>query len=399
MKTTLENDKLTIFLEGRIDSGSAPAAEREILSAVGNASGANVVLDAEKLEYVSSAGLRVLMKLRRRAGTALPILNASAEVYDILEVTGFTELFDVRKRLRRVSVDGCELIGRGGNGAVYRLDQETILKLYNEGTSLEKIALEKKYATAAFTAGLPCAIAYDTVQSGSRYGIVFELLNAVTVGRAVSRNPALIPEMGRSMGALLRQLHTTVMPSGVLPKMTDKMTAWIDYLEENYLGHADAGLMRSVLAEIPERSTLVHADFHEGNVMLQGNELILIDLDDICTGNPLFDLAAHYAGHVLAAKAAPEGMRISMGMEAETGLAMYRHTVRAYLGTDDVRRLAAYEQSMRLLTLFFTMIYLAKGKDSKNLTPERAQGVLTQVLPQFRQMAPMIRQAVREFRR
>ena len=397
MKTTFENNNLTICLEGRIDSNNAPAVEQEIMSAVKKAPGANVVLDAGKLEYISSAGLRVLMKLRKQAGTALSILNASPEVYDIFEVTGFTELFDIRRRLRQVSIDGCEMIGRGGNGAVYRLDQETILKLYNEGASLEKIALEKKYATAAFTAGLPCAIAYDTVQSGNQYGIVFELLNAVTVGRAVNQDPALIPEMGKSMGALLKQLHTTEMPSGVLPKMTDKMTAWIDYLEEKYIDHADAGLMRSVLAAIPEKNMLVHADFHEGNVMLQGDELILIDLDDVCTGNPLFDLIAHYTGHVLAAKAAPEGMRHSMGMEVETGLAMYRHTIQAYLGTDDAQQLAAYEQSMQLLTLFFTLIYLAKGKDSKNLTPERAQGVLTQVLPQFRQMAPMIRQVVQGF--
>ena len=397
MKTTLENKNLTICLEGRIDSNNASAVEQEIMSAVRNEPGANVVLDADKLEYISSAGLRMLMKLRKQAGTALPILNVSRDVYDVFDITGFTELFDIHRRLRQVSIDGCEMIGRGGNGAVYRLDQETILKLYNEGTSLEKIALEKKYATAAFTAGLPCAIAYETVQSGNQYGIVFELLNAVMAGRAVNEDPALIPEMGKSMGKLLRQLHTTEMPPGVLPKMTDKMTAWIDYLEEKYLDHADAGLMRSVLAAIPEKNTLVHADFHEGNVMLQGNELILIDLDDICIGHPLFDLVAHYAGHVLAAKTAPEGMRNSMGMEVETGLSMYRHTVQAYLGTDDAQQLAAYEQSMQLLTLFYTMIYLAKGKDSKNLTPDRVKGVLAQVLPQFRQMAPLICQMVQEF--
>ena len=239
---------------------------------------------------------------------------------------------------------------------------------------------------------MPCAIAYDTVRSGNQYGIVFELLNAVTVGKAAAENPSLVPALGKSMGELLKQLHTTEMPVGVLPKMTDKLAAWIDYLEEKYLDHTDAELMRSVLAAIPERNTLVHADFHEGNVMIQENELILIDLDDICTGNPLFDLVAHYSSHILAAKASPEVMRYSMGMDVETGLAMYQHTIQAYLGTDDAQHLAAYEQSMQLLTLFFTLVYLAKGKDSKNLTPERAQGIITQVLPQFRQMAPMIQQ-------
>ena len=396
MKCIMENKQLIIYLEGRIDSNNAPILERDIISHMNAHPEADLSIDASDLEYISSAGLRILMKLRKKTGKAFPVLNVSPEVYDIFQVTGFTELFDIRKRLRQVSIEGCELIGQGGNGAVYRLDPETILKLYNKGTSLDKIALEKTYATAAFTAGLPCAIAYDTVQSGDQYGIVFELLNAVTVGKAVDQNPDLIPKMGESMGHLLKQLHTTEMPDGVLPKMTDKVTEWIDYLEEEYLDHEDAELMRSVLAAIPEKNTLVHADFHEGNVMLQGDELILIDLDDICTGNPLFDLIGHYSGHVLAAKTAPEAIRASSGMSKETVLAMYRQTIKAYLGTDDEQQLAAYEQRMQLMTLFFTLIYLAKGKDSKNLTPERVQGIIEQILPQFRQMAPMICQIVQE---
>lgn len=397
MNTTLSDNKLTIYLEGRIDSNNAPAIEQDIMAVVKESLGMDIILDADKLEYISSAGLRILMKLRKIAGKAFPVVNTSPEVYDIFEITGFTELFDIRKRLRQVSIEGCELIGTGGNGKVYRLDPETILKLYNEGTSLEKIAMEKKYATAAFTAGLPCAIAYDTVQSGNQYGIVFELLNAVTVGKAVDQNPDLIPRMGESMGHLLKQLHTTEMAEGILPKMSDKITEWINYLEEKYLSHADAELMRSVLAAIPEKNTLVHADFHEGNVMLQDGELLLIDLDDICTGNPLFDLIAHYSGHVLAAKTAPEAIRLSTGMSVDAVLAMYSHTIQAYLGTDDEQRLAAHEQSMQLFTLFFTLIYLAKGKDSKNLTPERAQGIIEQILPQFRQMAPVICQIVQGF--
>ena len=397
MNTTLSDNKLTIYLEGRIDSNNAPAIEQDIMAVVKESPGVDIILDADKLEYISSACLRILMKLRKIVGKAFPIVNTSPEVYDVFEITGFTELFDIRKRLRQVSIEGCELIGTGGNGKVYRLDPETILKLYNEGTSLEKIALEKKYATAAFTAGLPCAIAYDTVQSGNQYGIVFELLNAVTVGKAVDQNPNLLPRMGESMGHLLKQLHATEMPEGILPRMTDKITEWINYLEEKYISHADAELMRSVLAAIPEKNTLVHADFHEGNVMLQDGELLLIDLDDICTGNPLFDLIAHYAGHVLAVKTAPEAISLSSGMSAEAVLAMYRHTIQAYLGTDDEERLAAHEQSMQLLTLFFTLLYIAKGKDSKNLTPERAQGIIEQILPQFRQMAPVICQVVKGF--
>ena len=41
--------------------------------------------------------------------------------------------------------------------------------------------------------------------------------------------------------------------------------------------------------------------------------------------------------------------------------------------------------------MFYLLLYLAKGKDSKNLTPDRAQAMLEQILPPFRQMAPTIR--------
>ena len=296
VKKRCDNNTLTIDLDGRIDTQNAGQIENDLLSAAEEARNMDLVLDADKLEYISSAGL-------------------------------------------------------------------------------------------------PCAIAYDTVRCGNQYGIVFELLNAVTVGKVVDQNPDRIPDLGKSMGQLLKQLHTTPMENSVLPRMTEKAGAWIDYLEEKYLNHEDADLMRFVLEAVPERNTVLHLDFHEGNVMLQGEELILIDLDDICTGNPLFDLAGLYVGHVLGPQAAPDSVRFSMGMDVKTAFEMYRTTMETYLGTTD---LASYEQTMQLLSMFYMLLYLAKGKDSKNLTPERAQGMIAQILPRFRQMAPMIRELVKK---
>lgn len=91
-------------MEGRIDSSNALSVEKAIINAVEKHPGAELALDANDLEYISSAGLRVLMKLRKQAKRALPVLNVSPEVYEIFEVTGFTELLDVKKRLREVSV-------------------------------------------------------------------------------------------------------------------------------------------------------------------------------------------------------------------------------------------------------------------------------------------------------
>ncbi len=63
MKKVLDNGRLTFLLEGRIDSTNASAFEEEIMAAVNEASDGEITIDAEKLAYISSAGLRVLLSL------------------------------------------------------------------------------------------------------------------------------------------------------------------------------------------------------------------------------------------------------------------------------------------------------------------------------------------------
>lgn len=388
---------VVIGIAGRIASDNAHEAEQQLSALRSKNPNGSLVFDAADLEYISSAGLRMLMRLVRK-GDPLKIINASSEVYDVFHMTGLTEIMDVRRALREISLDGAQKLGAGANGEVWRIDDETIIKVYNEGASLEKIDAENQYATAAFKVGLPCAIAFDTVRVGSRYGIVFEMLNARTVGNVVTEHPERVPELGRAMGELLRELHSTHMKAGSLPRMTDKVNAWIDYIEATYVDHDDAELMRSVVRAIPEKDTVLHLDFHEGNVMLQGDELVLIDLDDVCVGNPVYDLLNSYSSHILAAETAPEVIGYSLGTSVDVALTMYDYSLKAYFGTDDHVVVEQHVQAMRLLTLFNLLLFLAKSKDSKNMTPERAQGVLNTALPTFRRMAPQIIQIMSNYR-
>lgn len=390
-------DALVIALAGSVTADSAPALGEAIARIRAEHPEGLVVLDATDLEYISSAGLRVVTRLLKSEG-ALRIENASSEVYDVFDMTGLTKIMDVRRRLRELSLDGLEFIARGANGEVWRLDDETIIKVYNAGTSLEKIHTENQHATAAFTAGVPCAIAFDTVRVDERYGIVFELFDARTVGKAANANPSRIPELGRAMGRLMHELHTTEVHPGELPRIEEKAGSWIDALEELYISHEDAELMREVLAAVPKKDTLLHMDFHEGNVMLQGGELVLIDLDDVCVGNPVFDLVNHFSLHVLAAKSTPESVEFSLGMTAEQISQIYPHTIMAYYGTDDPSVVERHSQAMGLLMLFVAPLFLIKACDSSNMTPQMVQGILQGVLPKFRAMQPQILHAVAAYR-
>ncbi len=390
MKTTPINNTLTIYPEGRIDTNNAPVLEQELFASVEANPDADPVIDAENLVYISSAGLRVLMKLRKQIGKNLPILNVSPEVYDIFETTGFTDLFDVKKALRELSVEGCEIIGRGSFGIVYRLDPETVVKVYQEGVSLSQLQEEKRCATTAFVHELPTAIAYDTVKVGNCYGNVYELLNAVTVGKAVCEDNSRAEELGRKMGRLLKQIHSTEIEPGVLPRISDRFRARIDYIEEHHLSHEDAELLRQVVDAVPEKNTLVHGDFHEGNVMVQNGELLLIDLDSICVGNPLYDYISSYGLRKFSVNGAPEIARLSLNLEPELIPIMDKYERQEFLGSDDPAVLDRFIQTMELFSDFRQILVLALEQSNRSIKPEFLDKIKKVTVPVFREKAAEI---------
>ena len=120
---------------------------------------------------------RIILRLKKN-NASLKIINVSSDVYEIFEMTGFSEIMPIEKAYREFSVEGCEIIGQGANGKVYRIDPETIIKVYNNPDSLPDIKRERELARKAFVLGIPTAIPYDVVKVGDGYGSVFELLNA-----------------------------------------------------------------------------------------------------------------------------------------------------------------------------------------------------------------------------
>ena len=99
MKIAFENNKLTFYPVGRIDTANASDIEKEIMSAVKEkeSSCTGIVIDMKELNYISSAGLRVLLKLRKSVVVLVQLINVSAELYEIFEVTGFSEILFIQK--------------------------------------------------------------------------------------------------------------------------------------------------------------------------------------------------------------------------------------------------------------------------------------------------------------
>lgn len=286
--------KMVVKLTGRIDSANASAVESEINEQIADNKG-ELVLDAAGLEYISSAGLRVILRLKK-ANADTKVINCNSEVYEIFDMTGFAEMMDVSKAYRELSVDGCEVIGEGANGIVYRTDPDTIVKVYKNPDSLEEIHNERELARKAFVMGIPTAIPYDVVKVGDLYGSVFELLNADSFGHLI-RKGVSVDELARQSVEILKTMHATMLRDGELPSKRQEAIGWAEYDVDHLPAEIGARLVELFKA-IPETNNMLHGDFHIKNIMQQNSENLLIDMDTLSMGHPIFEFAAIYAAYV-----------------------------------------------------------------------------------------------------
>lgn len=96
MEFKKDNNELTILLEKRISSDNSQIIRNEIFNAIIKDKIDKVVLDAKNLEYISSAGLRVILEIGKKY--KISVINVSRDVYEIFDISGFTGMFDIKKR-------------------------------------------------------------------------------------------------------------------------------------------------------------------------------------------------------------------------------------------------------------------------------------------------------------
>ena len=343
MKT--ENGKAVVNLTGRITSANAASVEQEISAAIGDYAGKALTLDLGELEYISSAGLRVLLRLRKRFA-GMEMVNVSSDVYEIFEMTGFTEMMPISKAYRRISVDGCEVIGQGANGKVYRIDPDTIVKVYYNPDALPDIHRERELARTAFVLGVPTAIPYDVVRVGEGYGSVFELLNATSFSKLIAADPDGLEGYVHQFVDLMKLIHDTTVKPGVMPQMRTVALDWADFLRD-YLPEEKWQKLHDLIAAVPEQLTMLHGDYHTKNVMLQNGEVILIDMDTLCTGHPVFELASVYNAFVGFSELDESVAMKFQGFSAETCRRIWDLVLEMYFDeADDETRALHAKQAM-----------------------------------------------------
>lgn len=297
---TIENNNgVTVFkFEGSIDSSNSETLSAEVTSNLGDSK--NVVFDFDAVKYISSAGLRMVLKTAK-AVAEFKVINASSDVYEVFEMTGFTQIIKVSKALRVISIEGKELIGEGYMGKVYRLNPDTIIKVFYRNSTLEDVQKEVLLAKKAFVLGIPTAIPFDVVKvKEGGYGSVFELVKSSCMNKLFIEHPEKTDYYIKLyINVLKTLLSTRADENSGLPRKIDEAYVWFNYLREHEVfDETTINRLGVLLRTIPDSNVVIHGDYHIKNIMMQGEEPILIDMETLGTGHPIFEFTAFFLTYI-----------------------------------------------------------------------------------------------------
>lgn len=367
MEKLFSNGTLTVKPEGKIDTSNAAAVEEELFALADEHKPEKIIIDVKNLQYISSAGLRVVLKVKKAVDETM-IINASLEIYNIFDITGFTNIIEVKKAFREISVEGCEVIGRGGHGTVYRLDGDTIVKLYGENEPFDEIEREISYSKKAFVYGIPTAISFDIVKCGNCYGVVFELINADTLSNRICAEPEKLDEYSEKYSALVKTLHGTDADTDVFGNIKDLYNKWIDDLADTYAPD-EIAVLHEVINSIPDSSKFVHGDIHPKNIMMQDGKLLFIDMADLTYGHCIFDYAGIALTHILA-KAYTKQL---FGVEPDIMEKLYHNMVKAnFSGRSDEE----LEKIKKVIMGYAGIKYAISPAVNKSQDPKFCEGIV-----------------------
>lgn len=286
---------MTIALTGHLDTSKVADVKKYIDGKIADLDvSEHLVIECNELEYISSSGLRMFLGIMKKHPN-MEVTGVCPEVYNVFEMTGFTRILNVHKALRKIDISGCKLLGEGGNGAVYRINDEEIVKISKHSQGDEALMKESKQVKEAFLMGVPTVISFDTVDSGNGHkGIVMEALDSDSLGTYLTQNPDRMDAVIPKYVELFRQTNAVQTDSSLFRDTKEWLRSLL-MLPTRIINDEEAALLSSLLDEVPDSNHFVHFDGHVGNVLMYGPQddrnLMLIDLGDAGTGHPVLEIA------------------------------------------------------------------------------------------------------------
>ena len=358
--STRTEQRLTLALCGRLDATSAPTLEAALqLEGI-----RELVMDLQACDFISSAGLRGILRALKdtaKVNASLMLVGAQPNVMSVLEVTGLTRLVTVKPKAREISIEGLEFISAGMCGQCFRMDSETIVKLYNEGVEPRIAEQEKEFAKAAFVMGIPTAISYDVVSCGNRTGVVYEMLDAQLFSQLIRDDPQAVDAHAKTLADVARMIHSTPGDPALFPDIKHRLRGAIRQMD--FLSAPQIDILLGKLESIPDADTCVHFDLHTSNIMMREGEPVLIDMGDMSIGSYLFDV-----GLLCCIYGLPElgSSEVVTKVPNDTGAKLWQGFIKYYFADKPPEEFEFFQRNMHFLAslrLIYTITAVPPSKD------------------------------------
>ncbi len=221
---------------------------------------------------------------------------------------------------------GLRKIAEGREAEIYLWNEGEVLRLLREGGSRQQLEREVAAMRASAVAGVPVPRVGEVVEVDGRVGLVMERIEGTDLFNLVGRRPWKLRSIARLTGHLHARLNAVPAPEalGTLHERIQRSIALSP--------HVPAGLRApaiDALQQLPVGDSLLHGDFHPGNIMASRRSHAIIDWVGAARGDP----AADFARTLVLGRVSPMPLgvsRVAAGLFVLGRKVLMRHYERAY---------------------------------------------------------------------
>ena len=246
---------------------------------------------------------------------------------------------------------GLQKIAEGREAEMFAWGDGKILRLMRGSDPSERARMERDVLVlkGAAERGLRVPAVYGTAEEMGRPGVIMERIDGPDLLTLIGRQPWKVWWVGGINGRAHAAMHEVVAPSE-LESTRDQITRHLK--QSPLVPPAVAEVALKALADLPEGDRLSHGDFHPANILMDGDEPVIIDWSNVSRGDPAADIARTLV--ILKSGEPPPGTPLPLKLMALFGRRLLTSAyLRAYrrvapLDMDLVRRWEAVRLADRL---------------------------------------------------